>query len=134
MAKQWTIEEDNYLRENYPYKRIQEVCEHLGFNRQRVHDRAIRIGVKKIKFYTTPSAKSKDTQFKPGMTSWNKGLKLGSEWGKKTHFQKGVEPHNKLPEELREVSLLRRRLTKNIKERIRRYDKKQNTRPTQSPI
>ena len=134
MAKQWTIEEDNYLRENYPYKRIQEVCEHLGFNRQRVHDRAIRIGVKKIKFFTTPSANSKDTQFKPGMTSWNKGLKLGSEWGKATHFQKGVEPHNKLPEDLREVSLLRRRLTKNIKERIRRYDEKQNTRPTQSSI
>lgn len=134
MAKQWTIEEDQYLRENYPYKRIQEVCEHLGFNRQRVHDRAIRIGVKKIKFFTTPSAKSKDTQFKPGMTSWNKGLKLGSEWSKATHFQKGVEPHNKLPEDLREVSLLRRRLTKNIKERIRRYDEKQNTRPTQSPI
>jgi hypothetical protein len=127
MAKQWTIEEDNYLRENYPYKRIQEVCEHLGFNRQRVHDRAIRIGVKKVKFFTTPSAKSKETQFKAGMSSWNKGLKLGSEWGKATHFQKGQIPHNKLPQELLEVSLLRRRLSKNISERLKRYDKKQNS-------
>ena len=127
MAKQWTIEEDNYLRENYPIKRIQEVCEHLGFSRQRVHDRAIRIGVKKIKFFTTPSANSKETQFKKGMSSWNKGLKLGSEWGKATHFQKGQIPHNKLPEELLEVSLLRRRLSKNISERLKRYDKKQNS-------
>ena len=133
MAKQWTIEEDNYLRENYPYKRIQEVCEHLGFNRQRVHDRAIRIGVRKIKFFTTPSAKSKETQFKPGMSSWNKGM-FGIHLSPATEFKKGQEPHNKLPENLREVSLLRRQLTKNIKERIKRYDKKQNTRPTQSPI
>jgi hypothetical protein len=133
MAKQWTIEEDQYLRENYPYKRIQEVCEHLGFNRQRVHDRAIRIGVKKIKFYTTPSAKSKETQFKPGKSSWNKGM-FGIRLSPATEFKKGCEPHNKLPDELREVSLLRRKLTKNIKERIKRYDQKQNTRLTQSSI
>ena len=133
MAKQWTIEEDQYLRENYPYKRIQEVCEHLGFSRQRVHDRAIRIGVKKIKFYTTPSAKSKETQFKPGMSSWNKGL-FGIRLSPATEFKKGCEPHNKLPDELRDVSLLRRKLTKSIKERIKRYDQKQNTRLTQSSI
>jgi hypothetical protein len=124
MGKHWTIEEDQYLRENYPYKRIQEVCEHLGFSRQRVHDRAIRIGVKKIKFFCSPSAKSKDTQFKKGMTSWNKGLKLGPEWGKQTQFKKGQVPHNKLPEDLKELSLLRQRLSKNINERIKRYEKK----------
>jgi hypothetical protein len=131
--KQWTIEEDNYLRENYPYKRIQEVCEHLGFKRQRVHDRAIRIGVKKIKFFNTPSAKSKETQFKPGHKTWNKGM-FGIHLSPDTEFKKGQEAHNKLPQELREVSLLRRKLTKNIKERIRRYDEKQNTRSTQSSV
>jgi hypothetical protein len=129
MGKHWTIEEDNYLRENYPYKRIQEVCEHLGFSRQRVHDRAIRIGVKKIKFFGSPSAKSKETQFKKGMISWNKGLKLGSDWNKPTQFKKGCEPHNKLPQELKELSLLRQRLTKNVNERIKRHAKKQDTRP-----
>jgi hypothetical protein len=41
-----------------------------------------------------------------------------------TEFKKGQEAHNKLPEELREVSLLRRKLTKNIKERIKRYENK----------
>lgn len=133
MAKQWTIEEDKYLRENYPYKRIQEVCEHLGFSRQRVHDRAIRIGVKKIKFFTTPSAKSKETQFKPGMTSFNKGIK-GLHLSPSTEFKKGNIPHNKLPEELREVSLLRRQLTKNVKERLKRYAEKQNSRSTQPSI
>jgi hypothetical protein len=126
MAKQWTIEEDNYLRQNYPYKRIQEVCQHLGFNRQRVHDRAVRIGVKKIKFFNTPTAKSKQTQFKPGHSTWNKGM-FGIRLSPGTEFKKGCEPHNKLPQELKEISLLRQRLTKNINERIKRYDKKQNT-------
>jgi hypothetical protein len=126
MAKHWTIEEDNYLRENYPYKCIQEVCEHLGFSRQRVHDRAIRIGVKKVKFFTTPSTKSKSTQFKKGMSTWNKGM-FGIRLSPATEFKKGCEPHNKLPKELKELSLLRQRLSKNVNERIKRYDKKQNS-------
>lgn len=120
--RQWTNEEIEYLINNYPYKPIQELCEHLGFNRQRIHDKATKLKIKKVKFFTTPSEKSKATQFKKGMTSWNKGLKLGSEWGKQTHFQKGQVPYNKLPDELREVALLRRQLTKNINERIKRYE------------
>ncbi len=131
--RQWTNEEVEYLINNYPYKPIQELCEHLGFNRQRIHDKATKLKIKKVKFFTTPSEKSKATQFKKGMTSWNKGMK-GIHLSPGTEFKPGQTPHNKLPEDLREVSLLRRKLTKNLNERIKRYDKKQNTRSPQPSI
>ena len=131
--RQWTNEEIEYLINNYPYKSIQELCEHLGFNRQRIHDKANKLQIKKVKFFTTPSEKSKATQFKKGMTSWNKGMK-GLHLSPATEFKPGQVPHNKLPEELREVALLRRQLTKNINQRLKRYDKKQNTGSTQPSI
>lgn len=123
--RQWTNEEVEYLKQNYPFKPIQELCEHLGFNRQRIHDKAIKLKIKKVKFFTTPSEKSKATQFKKGMVSWNKGMK-GIHLSPSTEFKPGQTPHNKLPEDLREVSLLRRKLTKNINERLKRYENKTN--------
>lgn len=119
--RQWTNDEVEYLKENYPFKSIQELCEHLGFNRQRIHDKANKLKIKKVKFFTTPNEKSKATQFKKGMTSWNKGLKCGSDFGgKETRFKPGQTPHNKLPEELKELADLKNRLLKNVKERIKR--------------
>lgn len=119
--RQWTNDEVEYLKENYPFKSIQELCEHLGFNRQRIHDKANKLKIKKVKFFTTPNEKSKATQFKKGMISWNKGLKCGSDFGgKETRFKPGQTPHNKLPDEIKEISLLRRRLLKNVKERLKR--------------
>jgi hypothetical protein len=123
--RQWTNEEIEYLKQNYPYKPIQELCEHLEFNRQRIHDKANKLQIKKVKFFTTTSEKSKATQFKKGMTSWNKGMK-GLHLSPGTEFKAGQVPHNKLPEELREVALLRRQLTKNINERLKRYENKTN--------
>jgi hypothetical protein len=121
--RQWTNEEIEFLINNYPYKPIQELCEYLGFNRQRIHDKANKLKIKKVKFFTTTSEKSKATQFKKGMTSWNKGMK-GIHLSPSTEFKAGQVPHNKLPDELREVALLRRQLTKNINERLKRYENK----------
>lgn len=127
MAKHWTNEEIKYLQQNYAIKPIQELCRHLGFTRSRIYDKAGLLGLKKEIKFVQQSEKSIKTQFKKGMTSWNKGLKLGSDWGKQTQFKQGQTPHNKLPEEIKEISLLRRRLLKNVKERIKRYAKKQNS-------
>lgn len=125
MAKHWTNQEIKYLQENYAIKPIQELCEHLGFKRYRIYDKAGLLGLKKEIKFTTYNPKCSATQFKKGMTSWNKGLKLGSEWGKQTQFKPGQEPHNKLPEEIKEISLLRQRLMKNVKERIKRKNNEQ---------
>ena len=65
-------------------------------------------------------------RFQKGKSSWNKGLKLGSEWGKATQFKKGNIAHNKLPEELKSITTQLSRLKKNIKEREKRYATKQN--------
>ena len=127
MAKHWTNEEIKYLQQNYAIKPIQELCRHLGFTRSRIYDKAGLLGLKKEIRFVQQSEKSIQTQFKKGMISWNKGLKLGSEWGKQTQFQPGQTPHNKLPDEIKEISLLRRRLLKNVKERMNRYAKKQNS-------
>ena len=42
-------------------------------------------------------------------------------WGKPTQFKKGQVPHNKLPKELKEVTMMLSRLKKNINEREKRY-------------
>ena len=123
-GKFWTSEQDEKLRLLYPTTKIQVLCEIFGSSRGRVHARANKLGLKKIQFFTTTSEKSKATQFKKGMTSWNKGLKLGSDWGKRTQFKKGQEPHNKLPAELKELADLKNRLIKNAKEKLKRYEKK----------
>lgn len=125
MAKHWTNEEIKYLRENYAIKPIQELCKHLGFTRSRIYDKAGLLCLKKEIRFTTYNPKCCETQFKKGMTSWNKGLKLGSDWGKPTQFKQGQTPHNKLPKEIKEISLLRRRLLKNVKERIKRKNNEQ---------
>jgi hypothetical protein len=43
-----------------------------------------------------------------------------------TRFKKGMIPHNKLPDELREITKQLSRLKKNIKEREKRYATQQN--------
>lgn len=119
-GKFWTSEQDDKLRLLYPTTKIQVLCNIFSCDRGRVHARANKLGLKKIQFFTTITEKSKATQFKKGMKAWNKGLKLGSEWGKRTQFKPGQEPHNKLPEELKELADLKNRLIKNAKEKLRR--------------
>jgi hypothetical protein len=67
-----------------------------------------------------PFPKNETTQFQKGHSTWNKGKKLGSDWGKATQFKIGYVPHNKLPEDLREITKQLSRLKKNIHERERR--------------
>lgn len=128
--RQWTTEETNWLIKNYSTTKIQDICNHFGFTRSRIHDKANKLGLKKTKFFTTVTENSKATQFKKGQTAWNKGKKLGSEWGKKTQWVKGQTPWNKLPEDLKEISILNSKLKKIVTERKRRYETNKNNKTT----
>jgi hypothetical protein len=122
--RQWTSIEIEYLIKNYSKSKIQDICSHLGFSRQRIYDKAQKLGLKKTVFFTTVTEKSKATQFKKGCTGWNKGLKLGADWNKATQFKKGQTAWNKLPEDVKEISLLNSKISKIVKERNKRYEKR----------
>lgn len=128
--RQWTEFETDYLIKNYSKSKIQDICTFLGFSRQRIYDKAQKLGLKKTVFYTTVTDGSKRTQFKKGSPSWCKGLKLGSDWNKPTQFKKGQTAWNKLPDDLKEISVLTSRISKIVKERKKRYETKQNTQTT----
>lgn len=126
----WSKNEIEILMKFYSNTPNKDFAKSLNRSMTAIRTQASKLGLKKSKEYLVKVGKVSNvaTQFKKGMTSWNKGLKLGSEWGgKETRFKPGQTPHNKLPEELREVSLLRRQLTKNINERLKRYDKRKKT-------
>ena len=123
MGKRWTQKETDILREMYLTSHIDTICDTLNRTRYQVYERARRINLKRPNEWRVqmcPFPKSTATQFKKGMTAWNKGMKLGSDFGgKETQFKKGQVPHNKLPEDLREVTKQLSRLKKNIKTRER---------------
>lgn len=138
MGKHWTQNETDKLREMYLTSHIDVICDTLNKTRCQVYDRAKRINLKRPNEWRAkhcPFPRNTSTQFKKGMTAWNKGMKLGSGFGgKETQFKKGQVPHNKLPEELREVTKQLSRLNKNIKEREKRYAQRQNTGPSTPSI
>ena len=147
MGKRWTQKETDTLREMYQTSHIDTICETLNRTRYQVYERARRINLKRPdewRIQMCPYPKSTATQFKKGHKAWNKGMKLGSDFGgkqtqfkkghptwnkgmklgsdfggKETQFKKGQVPHNKLPEDLREITKQLSRLKKNIKTRER---------------
>lgn len=126
MGKRWTLKEMDTLREMYQTHHIDEICKALNKNRYQLYDKARKLNLKRPNDWRVkmcPYPMCVRTQFKKGHETWNKGLKLGSEWAKGTQFKKGQVPHNKLPEELRELTKQLSRFKKNIKEREKRYAK-----------
>jgi hypothetical protein len=112
----WSDKEIAYLRKYYPILHTNKVEKHLNRRKTAIRTKACELGIKKteeckMKAYKIPNS----GWFKKGMETWNKGLKLGSDWGGvNTRFQKGQEPHNKLPVEIKEVNGLIRKLKKQI--------------------
>ena len=123
MGKHWTQKETDILREMYQTSHIDTICDTLNRTRYQVYERARRINLKRPdewRIQMCPYPKSTATQFKKGHKAWNKGMKLGSDFGgKETKFKKGQVPHNRLPEDLREITKQLSRLKKNIKTRER---------------
>lgn len=137
MGKHWTPKETDTLREMYQTSHIDVICDTLNKTRHQVYQRAKKIGLKRPNEWRVkmcPIPRCEKTQFKKGHQAWNKGKKLGSGYGGvDTQFKKGQVPHNKLPEELKEVTKQLSRLKKNLKQR-QRYAQRQNTRPSTPSI
>lgn len=100
--RKWTPQEVELLRTEYPDAKTQEFCKKIGRSHDAVFQKAFVLGVKKSPQFlqagiTTMHNAGKDYQFKKGLHVWNKGRKLGSNWGKETHFKKGSKPHNYKP-------------------------------------
>lgn len=92
----FTTEEDDFLRANYltlPAKRMSLLLgRREATARQRMKILGIEVPIEIIQKF------KKESRFKPGQPSWNKGMKGLQIGGKETQFKKGGEPHNTKPE------------------------------------
>lgn len=99
----WATADDQVLRDRYPHEKASCVARALGRTLSSVYARAAQLGLQKsADFLASPSsgrvlpgrsrAGSVATQFKPGSTSWNKGV-AGSAGhhpnSRRTQFKKG---------------------------------------------
>lgn len=105
--RQWTNEEDRIIAEHYPHTPFKELCDLLGCTRYQLYHRAYTLNAKKTPvFLAGPHSgcirkgqrRGAEFEFKPGLTPWNKGKKIGS-FGNAvlTQFKPGGSPMNTLP-------------------------------------
>lgn len=105
--RQWTNEEDRIIAEHYPHTPYKELCDLLGCTRYQLYNRANVLNAKKTPvFLAGPHSgciqkgqrRGAAFEFKPGLTPWNKGKKIGT-FGNAaiTQFKPGQNPHNTQP-------------------------------------
>jgi hypothetical protein len=128
MGKRWTLKEMDLLREMYQTTHIDAICETFGRKRQNIYDKARFMGLERPNHWRAlhcPYPRNTEHRFQKGHTSLGIKAKRWARTGmeKKRRFKKGQVPHNKLPEELREVTALLSRLKKNLNERQKRNAK-----------
>jgi hypothetical protein len=124
----WTQEKIELLKTYFPTMHRDDLCEMLGCTPSALGTKASELGIKKEKKWKLFMLHQSGTisGWQKGRTSWNKGMKMGENWGgKETRFKPGQEPHNKLPQDVREAALQLRKLKKNIKGRLCRRTKSQ---------
>ncbi len=103
----WTAEEERLLRQLYPDMLSEEIAKRLGRRLSQVYQHAAGLGLKKSKAYMDTHPGGFDGRigeahrFPKGHPPWNKGKKLGSDWGgensKRTRFKKGQKPWDWVP-------------------------------------
>jgi hypothetical protein len=111
------------LREMYQTHQIDEICEAMGRSRRQLYEKARFLKLKRPTDWRAkhcPFPRDTSHQFQKGHTTWNKGKKGISIGGVATQFKKGDVPHNKLPDDLRELTKTLSRLKKNINQREKR--------------
>ena len=116
----FTTNEIRFLKVFYPTRFTKRIAADLKRTVAAIRTKASELKLSKTSEYKSKMAKTPNaSHFKKGQKPWNKGLKLGSNWGGiETQFKKGQEAHKKLPIEIKQVNTL-------IK-KIKRYAEKQN--------
>lgn len=99
----WTAADDQAMRERYPHETAASLARSLGRSLPAVYARAAQLGLKKSADFQASAASgrvlpghgragSMATQFKPGQTSWNKGVRGSAGHhpnSRRTQFKKG---------------------------------------------
>jgi hypothetical protein len=108
--KKWLPNEIKYLIDNYPSMSTSQIANFLNINIEQIYRKANSLELKKSNEFLKSSLSGrmspihilgKDTRFKKGHISFNKGKKWdeymnkeAQEKAKKTNFKKGQLPHN----------------------------------------
>jgi hypothetical protein len=108
MRQIWSPQSEKLLRELYPDHRSEDLVELLGFPVGKIRAKASRIKIKKSDAFLKSNlsgrlngVRGRNTRFKKGQDSWNKGKKQSEymsaemiERSAKTRFALGSDPHN----------------------------------------
>jgi Mor family transcriptional regulator len=103
MGKRWTQKDIDTLTELYPNTSTKELCKLLDRKIYALYGQVFKMKLKKspeyLKKHVHTIKPSVQHQFAKGHKVWNKGVKLGEDFGgKATQFSKGHKPHNWKPE------------------------------------
>lgn len=102
--RRWTEEEIQRLRQMYPDHRAEDIAKAFGKSPAAIWGMAQSLGLRKsIDYLESPKSgrmlrggtKGKDTRFRPGHSSWNKGTRfVAGGRSAETRFAPGQAPHN----------------------------------------
>ena len=100
--KRWTQAETAEFVQLYPTTMAKDLAERFGCSVAQIYHKQQNTGVNKStdflhQYYKANFKGHPATQFKKGMTSWNKGTKGLMMGGVETQFKKGQNPHNTKP-------------------------------------
>lgn len=97
----WELE---LVRRNFATSRTADLAAALGVAYHQVAKVAHRLGLRKSEEWLngpqggrTDGQRGLGTRFQKGQPGWNKGLRLGSDWGQATQFKPGQKPANYVP-------------------------------------
>jgi hypothetical protein len=102
MRKQWTKAETEEFIQLYPCTMAKDLAKRFNCSITQIYHKQQNTGVNKStdflhNYYKANFKGHPATQFKKGMTSWNKGTKGVMMGGVETQFKKGQNPHNTKP-------------------------------------